>query len=583
MPRKRNPAHTSNSSKASMSKSPRDRKPRRGQAERSRDEVLNQFFESAPDAFVVVDSSGLIVRVNSHAEAMFGYGRKDLIGKPVEILMSERYRDKHVKHRTDFAVHPRTRPMGAGLELYGQRHNGNEFPVDIMLSPLRTSRGNLITAVIRDISERKQAETALREAREQLEMRVEQRTRELAEANRALRNEIAERLHAEEALLQAQKLEAIGQLTGGVAHDFNNLLTVISGNLQMLQERVAHDPFLLKLADAAVKAAARGAELTRNLLAFSRRQPLQPREIDIGELIYNMTDMLRRTLGASIRIETAIQPSLAKAVADPGQLENALLNLALNARDAMPNGGRLTIEAAHAVWDPTSDNTATGLAPGLYVMVAVSDTGTGMPPEVMKRVFEPFFTTKGPGKGSGLGLATVYGFAKQTGGQVKITSELSRGTTVQLYLPQATDINDSPEQEYASGHAPRANGETVLLVEDDNDVRELAAAFLQDLGYTVFEASDGQQALAVMQEGRHVDLLFTDLVMPGRMNGLELSREVLLRRPAMKILYTSGYMEDALARIGKLDKNIQLINKPYTKEALAQRIRLVLNQQLPRD
>lgn len=578
MPRKRNPAHTSSSSKASKRKSSRDRKPHRSPAAHSRDAVLHGFFESVPDAVVVVDASGRIVRVNAQVQALFGYNRKDLIGKPVEILLPERYRDKHMSYRVDYAAQPRTRSMGAGLELFGRRQDGGEFPVDIMLSPLRTSKGNLVTAVIRDISDRKQAENALRKAHEQLEMRVEQRTRELAEANRALRNEMAERLRAEEALLQVQKLEAIGQLTGGVAHDFNNLLTVISGNLQMLQERVAHVPLLLKLASAAAKAAARGAELTRNLLAFSRRQPLQPREIDIGELVHNMTDMMRRTLGESIHIETAIQAGLAKVAADPGQLENALLNLALNARDAMPRGGELTIKAATTLADAIPGEDKSDMAPGEYVMLAVSDNGSGMPPEVLKRVFEPFFTTKTTGKGSGLGLATVYGFVKQSGGHVRIYSEISRGTTVQLYLPQAKSNNEALMKEYTSNHAPRAEGETVLLVEDDEGVRELAATFLQDLGYAVLEATNGKQALALLEEGRPIDLLFTDLVMPGGMNGLELSREALRRRPAMKVLYTSGYMENVLAHDGQFDVGIQLITKPYTKEALAQRIRLVLDQ-----
>lgn len=578
MPRKRNPAHTSSSSKASKRKSSRDRKPHRSPAAHSRDAVLHGFFESVPDAVVVVDADGRIVRANAQVQAMFGYRREDLIGEPVEILLPERYRGKHVNHRIGYAAQPRTRSMGADLELYGRHQDGGEFPVDIMLSPLQRSNGALVITIIRDISERKQVENALRKAHEQLEMRVEQRTRELAEANRALRNEMAERLRAEEALLQVQKLEAIGQLTGGVAHDFNNLLTVISGNLQMLQERVAHVPLLLKLADAAAKAASRGAELTRNLLAFSRRQPLQPREIDIGELVHNMTDMMRRTLGESIHIETAIQAGLAKVAADPGQLENALLNLALNARDAMPRGGELTIKAATTLADAIPGEDKSDMAPGEYVMLAVSDNGSGMPPEVLKRVFEPFFTTKTTGKGSGLGLATVYGFVKQSGGHVRIYSEISRGTTVQLYLPQAKSNNEALVKEYASSHAPRAEGETVLLVEDNEGVRELAAAFLQDLGYAVFEAADAQQALAILEEGRPIDLLFTDLVMPGGMNGLELSREALRRRPTMKVLHTSGYMENALAHDGQFDVSIQLITKPYTKEALAQRIRLVLEQ-----
>lgn len=555
----------------------------RGATAHENNEVLLGLFESAPDAIVVVDADGRIVRANAQVQAMFGYRREDLIGEPVEILLPERYRGKHVNHRIGYAVQPRTRSMGADLELYGRHQDGGEFPVDIMLSPLQRSNGTLVITIIRDITERKQVENELRKAREQLETRVEQRTRELAEANRALQNEIAERARAEESLLQAQKMEVVGQLTGGVAHDFNNLLTVISGNLQMLQERVAHDPALLKLAGAAAKAAARGAELTQKLLAFSRRQPLQPQEIDIGKLVRNMSDMLRRTLGESILVQTTIESELAKALADPGQLENALLNLALNARDAMPSGGRLMIEAACAFFDPSLDTAETDVVPGPYVMVSVRDSGSGMSPEVMKRAFEPFFTTKGAGKGSGLGLATVYGFVKQSGGHVKIYSELLRGTTVQLYLPQAKGNDNAREEEYFSSHAPRARGETVLLAEDDEGVRELAAAFLHDLGYAVLEATNGEQALAIMEERRPIDLLFTDLVMPGGMNGLELSREALRRRPAMKVLFTSGYTENTLVHDGELADGIQLITKPYTKEALAKQIRRVLEQELPRN
>ena len=578
MPRKKHRVHNASSRKSNKNKSSRKLKSLGGAALHSREEIWDAFFESAPDAIVVVDPQGLIVQANSQVQAMFGYLHKELIGKPVEILLPERFRDKHVSHRMHFAAQPRTRAMGAGLELYGRRKDRSEFPVDIMLSAEKSLRKNLVIAAIRDVSEQKQAEHALREARRQLALKVEQGTRELTEVNRALRDEVAGRTRAEEALLQAQKLEAVGQLTGGVAHDFNNLLTVISGNLQMLRERVAHAPVLNELAEAAANAATRGAELTRKLLAFSRRQPLQPQEVDVGDLVQNMTEMLRRTLGESIRIETAVRPGFAKAVADPGGLENALLNLALNARDAMPQGGRLTIETATVAPDVESVIRESDMAPGEYVMLTVTDTGSGMPPEVMKRAFEPFFTTKGAGKGSGLGLASVYGFVKQSGGHVKIYSELSRGTTVQLYLPQARGYDEALAQDYAFRDTPQADGETVLLVEDDESVRNLASAFLRDLGYVVLEAADAKQALAELEKGRSIDLLFTDLVMPGGMNGLELGREALRRRPAVKVLYTSGYIENSMVQDGKLDSSKQLISKPYTREALGRHIRRILDQ-----
>ena len=519
-----------------------------------------------------------MLQANAQVPVLFGYPREELIGKPVEILMPERFRVPHASKHQDFVAEQRTRAMGVGLELYGQRKDGSEFPVDIMLSPVRSSGKYYIIAAIRDVSEQKKAEHALREVHKQLELRVEQRTRELSAVNRALRDEVVGRTRAEEALLQAQKLEAIGQLTGGVAHDFNNLLTVISGNLQMLRERVAHAPVLSELADAAMKAGERGADLTRKLLAFSRRQPLQPREINISELVQSMTDMLQRTLGETIRIETALQPGLAKIVADPGGLENALLNLALNSRDAMPQGGQLTIETASFVPDSGNMVGETDMAPGEYVILAVSDTGCGMSQEVMKRAFEPFFTTKGAGKGSGLGLASVYGFVKQSGGHIKINSEFLRGTTVQLFLPQAKGYAEATGQDFAAGDIPRADGETVLLVEDDESVRKLASTFLRELGYAVLEAADAEQALAALESGRAIDLMFTDLVMPGGMNGMELGGEVLRRRPAMKVLYTSGYSENAVAQDGKFDGSTQLISKPYTKESLGNHIRRVLDQ-----
>jgi len=578
LPRKKHSVHNARSRKSTKNKSSGKVKSLGDAALRSREEIWDAFFESAADAIVVVDPQGSIVQANAQVHALFGYRREELIGNPVEILLPERFRDGHVGHRMDFAAQPRTRAMGSGLELYGRRKDGSEFPVDIMLSAKNSLRKNLVIAAIRDVSEQKRVEHALREARTKLALKVEQRTRELTEVNRALRDEIAGRTRAEEALLQAQKLEAVGQLTGGVAHDFNNLLTVISGNLQMLRERVAQAPVLRELADAAANAAARGAELTRKLLAFSRRQPLQPREVDLGELVQNMTDMLRRTLGESIRIETAVRPGLAKAIADPGGLENALLNLALNARDAMPQGGRLTIETAAVAPDAASDIEGSDLVPGEYAMLTVTDTGSGMSPEVIKRAFEPFFTTKAAGKGSGLGLASVYGFVKQSGGHVKIFSELSRGTTVQLYLPLAKGYEEALAQDYAFSGTPQAAGETVLLVEDDEGVRDLASVFLRDLGYVVLEAADAQQALVELEKGRDIDLLFTDLVMPGAMNGLELGREALRRRPSMKVLYTSGYIENSVVQDRKFEDSTQLISKPYTREALGRHIRRILEQ-----
>jgi PAS domain S-box-containing protein len=540
------------------------------------EELLRGLFESAPDAVVVVDSQGRIVLANAQTESLFGYRREELIGQAIEALVPERLRSRHADNRRAYAGHPSVRPMGVGLDLWARRRDETEFPVEISLSPLHMSGEVLISAAIRDITERKQAEQALRDAREQLELRVAERTRELAEINRALRAEIAERSRAEAALVQAQKMEAVGQLTGGIAHDFNNLLTVISGNLQMLRERLTHDPVLVKLVDAAAKSAERGAELIQKLLAFSRRQPLQAKEINLNQIVAGMSDMLRRTLGESIAIKTSLAASLGSALADPGQVENALLNLALNSRDAMPGGGKLTIETAEVAFDDAHARGA-DVAPGHYLLLAVSDSGIGMPPEVLSRVFEPHFTTKKAGKGTGLGLPMVYGFAKQSGGHVKIYSELGHGTTVKLYLPKAKSMVEELPAEREHECGPLLGRETVLVVEDDEAVRELAVAFLADFGYRLVEAQDGSAAFAVLSTDAAIDLLFTDVVMPGSIDGPELARQAKRLRPELKVLFTSGYAEDALVHHGKLDEGVELIIKPYTKNALARKIRSLLD------
>jgi PAS domain S-box-containing protein len=539
----------------------------------SNEELLRELFESAPDAVLVVDHEGHIALANAQTEKLFGYLREELIGKPLEMLVPERMRESHVKHRQAFAQRPAVRPMGAGLDLWARRRDGAEFPVEISLSPLRTRSGMFISA-IRDIAERKRVEQALQEAHGKLELRVRERTRELTRLNESLRAEISERARAESELAQARKMEAVGQLTGGIAHDFNNLLTVISGNLQMLLGRVADNPGLLKLAGSAMKAADRGAQLIQRLLAFSRRQALQPRNVNLNQIVIGMADLLRRSLGETIQIEIASAPQLPNIVVDPGQLENALLNLALNARDAMPAGGTLTIETGEVeIGRAYADGI--GLVAGRYATLAVSDTGTGMAREVLEHAFEPFFTTKKSGQGSGMGLAMVYGFARQSAGHVKIRSEPGQGTTVTLYLPLAKGSVEKSELPPDSEHAKILGQETVLVVEDDDAVRELALAFLSDLGYRTIEAPNSEVALAHLGAGVAIDLLFTDVVMPG-LNGPELAAEALRLRPQLKVLFTSGYAEHALIHQDKLDEGVQLISKPYSKEALARKIRVVL-------
>jgi PAS domain S-box-containing protein len=379
-------------------------------------------------------------------------------------------------------------------------------------------------------------------------------------------------------LRQAQKLEAIGQLTGGVAHDFNNLLTIILGNNELLAESLEDRPELRQMAEMAVNAAERGAELTNRLLAFARRQALAPRAIDVGRLAAGMQVMLRRTLGEQIEVSVVRGADGWLAEVDPGQLEVALLNLAINARDAMPGGGRLTIETANAWLDEATTARQADLRPGPYVTISVSDTGTGMSPEVASRAFEPFFTTKEVGKGSGLGLSMVYGFIKQSGGHARLYSEPGHGTVVRLYLPRA-DAGEGaaalrePEAMLPHGH------EHVLLVEDDPMVREHATGLLRGLGYRVTAAEDGQSALERLRRAADVELLFTDVVMPGGMNGAELAEVATTMRPYLRVLYASGYTDSTIIHGGRLDRGVHLLNKPYRRQDLALKVRQALDDQ----
>ena len=664
-------------------------------------EQYRGLVESAPDAMVVVDRSGAIVLVNRQTELLLGYARAELIGRPVELLVPERLRTAHVEHRNGFLASPGVRAMGSGIDLSARRKDGSEVPVEISLSPLETSQGRLVSASIRDISERRAAQSALKAAHDELELRVRERTAELERANAGLEAEVAERRqveaalrsndaklrlitdnmpagmayidareihlyhnqrfadwlerptdkidghsvaevmgeatyqeiagyladalagqpvrydqdhrssdgsvqrwsvryspqfdatgqvtgvmamytdvteqrHTEQVLYQAQKMEAVGQLTGGVAHDFNNLLTVVLGNLQILANRHREDELSSELIQAAINAARRGAELNRTLLAFSRRQRLAPAAIQVDELIAGMASMLRRTLGETIQITVVATADLPRALADPAQLEAALLNLAVNARDAMPHGGKLTIETASAILDQHYAAREADVTPGRYVMLAVSDTGCGMTPEVQRRAFEPFFTTKEVGKGSGLGLAMVYGFVKQSGGHLKIYSEVGHGTTVRLYLPLSKEAQAAAAAPAAP--SPQPTGvETILIVEDEDDVRTLVCRLLGALGYRVLAASDGAKALEVLAREDKIDLLFTDVVLPGGINGPQLAQRVQQRNAAVKVLYTSGYTGNAIQQLEALAGEVRLISKPYRIEELAHQVRCALD------
>jgi len=391
----------------------------------------------------------------------------------------------------------------------------------------------------------------------------------------AMFTDITAQLELEEQFRQAQRLEIVGQLTGGIAHDFNNLLTVILGNAELLVEGLAADRELRILAEMSAKAAERGAELTSRLLAFARRQPLDPKPTDVNLRIADMDRLLRRTLGEHIVIDRMHAVGLWQALIDSGQMENAILNLCINARDAMPGGGRLTIETANVRLDDAYAERQGDVEPGQYVMVAISDTGTGMDPKALERAFEPFFTTKEVGKGSGLGLSMVYGFVKQSRGHIRIYSELGQGTTVKLYLPRA-NAGDDPGVEALAEATIRPGTEKILLVEDDELVRRHVAAQLEGLGYRVVTAANAREALKEL--GRHddVDLLFTDIVMPGGMTGRQLADEVRKSWPNLPVLFTSGYSENAIVHHGRLDPGVDFLSKPYRRQDLAAKLRLVL-------
>ncbi|WP_066475407.1 response regulator [Bosea sp. WAO] len=435
-------------------------------------------------------------------------------------------------------------------------------------APTRLREFAALRNALSDASEQIRSDSAA------LEERVAARTRELEETNARLAAEIEQRSRIETMLVQAQKMEAIGNLTGGVAHDFNNLLQVVGGNLQLLAREVPGNDKAQARIEKAMAGVARGSHLASQLLAFGRRQPLEPKVVNIGRLIRGMDDLLRRTLGEAVEIETVIAGGLWNTLVDPANLENAILNLAINSRDAMGGHGRLTVEAGNAFLDDAYAAAHADVTAGQYVQIAVSDTGSGMSREIIEQVFEPFFSTKPEGKGTGLGLSMVYGFVKQSGGHVKVYSEPGQGTTMRLYLPRSIEAEDIPA-EVDTGPVVGGN-EIVLVVEDDDAVRDTVIGLLDGLGYRVLKAPDAQSALVVVESGVAIDLLFTDVVMPGSLKSAELARKAKERLPQLSVLFTSGYTENSIVHGGRLDAGVNLLSKPYTRDALARKIRQVL-------
>jgi PAS domain S-box-containing protein len=490
-------------------------------------------------AIYMLDETGHVVKWNPGAERLKGYTDAEILGQHLSRFYTEEDRRNGVPAQVLASAARTGRYEGEGWRV---RKDGSRFWANIVMHAIRDPVGQLLgfAKVTRDMTEKRAAEERLR---------------------------------------LAQKMEAVGQLTGGVAHDFNNLLTVIGGNLETLQRRLAarDDQPLQRLANSAARAASRAAVLTHQLLAFSRRQPLEPKSVSPNSLITGMSDMLRRSLPESIAIETVLAAGVWPIFVDANQLENSLLNLAVNARDAMPDGGKLTIEAANVYLDEAYARTA-DLAPGQYVGICVSDSGTGMPEEVMSKAFDPFFTTKEVGQGTGLGLSQVYGFVKQSGGNVRIYSELGAGTTIKIYLPRLRAPNDSAEEENVAEAIPRGKGETILVVEDQTDVRSFSVDMLRELGYNVLDAPDGRTALRLVDAHSDIALMFTDVGLPGGMNGRQLADEALRRRSILKVLFTSGYARNAIVHHGRLDPGVQLLPKPFTFPALAVKIRSVLDE-----
>jgi PAS domain S-box-containing protein len=518
---------------------------------RARD-FLRSIAESSPDGIVTTDTHGRLTYLSPGAETMFGHRAGEVLGRPA----AEFYVGGETTARL---VMERLRKEGwlRSHEAAVVAKDGRRFVVDGSFSLLRDAVGRVVgtLGILKDLTERKQAEDALRES---------EQAREDLEAQ----------------LRQAQKMEAVGRLAGGVAHDFNNLLTVIRGRSDLLLHRLGADDPLRRHVLLLQQTSERAAALTQQLLAFSRKQMLQPRVLDLNAVVEGMTTMLRRLIGEHIDLDIRLDPELGTVKADPGQLEQVILNLAVNARDAMPQGGRLGIGTANAALDEAFARRHPGARPGAFVRLQVADTGIGMDAEVLAHLFEPFFTTKTVGQGTGLGLATVYGIVKQSGGYIQVDSAPGRGATFAIYLPRVADTGEA--REGRGPGAPSARGsETILLVEDEDAVRELGREILEMHGYTVLEAPHGAQALVVSD--RHagpIHLMVTDVVMP-HMSGRELVERVAPERPDMRILYVSGYTDDAVIREGMLQPGSPFLQKPFTPDALARRVREVLDAPRP--
>lgn len=624
----------------------------------------SDVVEATPNAIIIVNRDGLIELVNTAAERVFGYPRAELLSRPIEILIPDRFRLNHPDLRGAYMDHLESRPMGQGRDLYGRRRDGTEFPIEIGLNPIASEKGPMVLASIVDISVRKRLErdlqetsellfatlnaapfpilvtspngralvfnqagertfgytTAemvgqsflklvpddLREAMEQIfsvsseearahgvrarlvhkdgrPLTVNIHTAPIFFADGRLRavvstfEDMTQREAIENQLRQAQKMEAIGHLTGGIAHDFNNLLGVIMGNLDLLLSARPDDPESTALGSEAMEAAQRGAELTRQMLAFARRQPLQPQLLDVNELIRRMAKLLGRVLRENIEMELRLADDIWPVAADATQLEAALTNLATNARDAMPRGGRLRIATSRSGLDADYALEHPGVVPGDYVLLEVSDTGVGIEPDNILRIFEPFFSTKERDEGTGLGLSMVFGFVKQSGGHINVYSEVGIGSTFRLYLPRvADDLRKSEPLPSAQPTAiPSQDGAIILVAEDNPALRRVVVRQLGDIGYSTVEAGNAAEAMELLERGG-VDLLFSDVIMPGDMDGSELASVAISRWPSLKVILTSGFPNPRWGEASPVP-GLRLLAKPYLKEELARVVREVLS------
>jgi len=515
------------------------------EATRRSEEQFHQLVAGVADyAIYMLDPQGRITTWNLGAERIKGYRQDEILGKNFSSFFTPEDRAAGIPAR---ALETAVREGRYEAESIRVRKDGTRFWANVVLSPLFDSAGNLrgFAKVTRDITEQQQRKQELEQAQARS--------------------------------IQSQKMEGIGQLTGGIAHDFNNLLTVIQGSLDMVDRRLrAGDSDVGRFIEAARRGADRAAALTQGLLAFARRQPLDPKPLDPNKLVAGMAELLRRSLGEGISVESILAGGLWWVSVDRNQLENALLNVAINARDAMPGGGKLTIETANSYLDERYAAANPDVTPGHYVVICLSDTGGGIPAGALRSVFEPFYTTKQ--EGTGLGLSQVYGFVRQSSGHVKIYSEVGQGTTVKIYLPKLEGV--VAQQVEIAARPPRGDigRETILVVEDDEDLRGFTMEMLRELGYHVLGAQDARSALQGLEQEPRIDLLFTDVGLPNGLNGRQLADEVLRVRPSIRILFTTGYARNAIVHHGRLDPGVELLLKPYTQPDLARRVREVLDR-----